>query len=181
MGRGGEAYPAAHPGPNGRQVAVATAHQPNRRHRNCRPRADGWGHHGRMFRSFDPGGPGDSLRADQVARMEQMREMRAGPPPNRVPVAWAFTAVVGRSDAAAVAVVLAPLPPDGPLDLVGQWLQFGIGESHTTVHVTGLGAAAAAGIELWPFEADPGEGAYRPPRLGEAGDGFFRPILDPDG
>ena len=230
-----------------------------------------------MFRSFSAGGPGDSLSADQLARMEQMREMWAGPPPNRVPVAWPFTSVVGRSDDAAVAVVggqvyptglsfrltavlrraavsewpgmsgrparrphggggpqellrfgvqfadgrstetlpggapdydadfdpgrprlinlsgggddrrwdqemfLAPLPPDGPLDLVCQWLQFGIGESHSTADVTGLAATAAAGIELWPFEADPDEGAYRPPRLGEVGDGFFRPILDPDG
>jgi hypothetical protein len=73
---------------------------------------------------------------------------------------------------------LCPLPPDGPLELVCEWPTFNITESHTSVDVSGISAAAAETIELWPEEPDDERSEHRGPRYGEPGDGFFKPIID---
>jgi hypothetical protein len=75
---------------------------------------------------------------------------------------------------------LAPLPPDGPLELFCTWPRFGIEESRSSVDMTGAAAAVASVVELWPYEDEPEPAPFEPPRLGEPGPGFFRPILDDD-
>jgi len=74
-------------------------------------------------------------------------------------------------------VYLAPLPPDGPLEIACEWHSFGIPETRATVDVTGLSAVAASLKELWPDEP-PREFKPRPLKFGDAGDSFFRPIIN---
>lgn len=75
-------------------------------------------------------------------------------------------------------VYLTPLPPDGPLEFLCAWPRHSIPETSATVDVTGISAAAAHAVQLWPL--DESEPEYRqPPRLklGDKGDAFFPPIL----
>jgi hypothetical protein len=72
---------------------------------------------------------------------------------------------------------LAPLPPDGSLELVCEWPAYGIAESRAFVDLTGLAEAVGGTVELWPHQPEEPWTGPRP-RLGEPGEGFFRPILD---
>lgn len=46
-----------------------------------------------------------------------------------------------------------PLPPEGPLELVVQWADAGIGETRTTLDGTAIVALARAAEPLWPEDA----------------------------
>jgi len=109
-----------------------------------------------------------------------------GPDPNDDPNALPdltrprFVGQGGHGDSTGWAedLFLAPLPPDGPLELFCTWPRFDIGESHTSIDMTGAAEAATGVVELWPYEPEPQPAPVEPLRMGDAGTGFFRPILD---
>jgi hypothetical protein len=61
-----------------------------------------------------------------------------------------------------------PLPPDGPVTLVGSWVEHGIAESRAELDGAAIRAAAGRAVTLWPEEpeSEPG-GAWRSQRITE--------------
>jgi hypothetical protein len=61
-----------------------------------------------------------------------------------------------------------PLPPDGPVTLVGSWVEHGIAESSAELDGTAIRAAAGRVVTLWPEEpeSEPG-GGWRSHRITE--------------
>jgi hypothetical protein len=59
-----------------------------------------------------------------------------------------------------------PLPPDGPVTLVGSWVEHGIAESRAELDGTAIRAAAGHAVTLWPeeLESEPGD-AWRSQRV----------------
>lgn len=59
-----------------------------------------------------------------------------------------------------------PLPPDGPVTLVGSWVEHGIAESRAELDGAAIRAAAGRAVTLWPEEpeSEPG-GAWRSRRI----------------
>jgi hypothetical protein len=59
-----------------------------------------------------------------------------------------------------------PLPPDGPVTLVGSWVEHGIAESRAELDGAAIRAAAGRAVTLWPEEPEfePG-GAWRSHRI----------------
>jgi hypothetical protein len=59
-----------------------------------------------------------------------------------------------------------PLPPDGPVTLVGSWVEHGIAESRAELDGAAIRAAARRAVTLWPEEpeSEPG-GAWRSRRI----------------
>ena len=59
-----------------------------------------------------------------------------------------------------------PLPPDGPVTLVGSWVEHGIAESRAELDGGAIRAAAGRAVTLWPEEpeSEPG-GAWRSQRI----------------
>jgi hypothetical protein len=51
-----------------------------------------------------------------------------------------------------------PLPPGGPVTLVGSWVEHGIAESRAELDGAAIGAAAGRAVTLWPEEPEPGPG-----------------------
>jgi hypothetical protein len=51
-----------------------------------------------------------------------------------------------------------PLPPDGPVTLVGSWGERGIAESRAELDGAAIRAAAARAMTLWPEEPESGPG-----------------------
>ncbi|MEW2518094.1 hypothetical protein [Actinacidiphila alni] len=53
---------------------------------------------------------------------------------------------------------IAPLPPDGPVLLVGSWPEAGVDEQRAELDGTAIRAAAVRAVELWPEEEAPDAG-----------------------
>jgi len=59
-----------------------------------------------------------------------------------------------------------PLPPGGPVTLVGSWVEHGIAESRAEVDGAAIGAAAGRAVTLWPEEPEAGpDNAWRVRRI----------------
>jgi hypothetical protein len=59
-----------------------------------------------------------------------------------------------------------PLPPGGPVTLVGSWVEHGIAESRAELDGAAIRAAAGRAVTLWPEEPEPGpDGAWRSHRI----------------
>jgi hypothetical protein len=59
-----------------------------------------------------------------------------------------------------------PLPPEGPVTLVGSWADHGIAESRAELDGAAIRAAAGRAVILWPEEPESGpEGGWRSQRI----------------
>ena len=75
-----------------------------------------------------------------------------------------------------------PLPPDGPVTLVGSWVEHGIAESRAELDGAAIRAAAGRAVTLWPEEPEfEPEGGRRSQRITAGGPDDLGARTEPGG